>query len=145
MNECAIKPRVRKMTIADLDECFEKGVPRFQKWFPHMDHKAMKEACAANIDEMGVLLIRTNNAFGCATVDSTMQEPRLWVKEEWVFGPVWEATSIFREMMEWGKRIGAFRFSFGSVTEYDVKPIAKYLGEFSVIEAYTFNLEPNRP
>lgn len=132
---------VRKMTATDLSECLYRGESVFKEWFPYMDAQAMYRACLANVDEPNVLLIRTDDAFGCATVDQTLQEPRLWVKEEWVFGPVWQATAIFREMLAWSRRIGAFRFTFGSITRFDVKPIAKRLGAFSVIEAYTFELD----
>jgi hypothetical protein len=133
--------RVRRMTLADVDECAVKGQAVFARSFPYLDIDMLRTAVIQHIDEPNVLLIRTANAFGCATLDQTMQEPRLWVKEEWVFGPVWETISIFREMIAWRDRIGAFRFTFGSLTEYDVKPIAKYLGKFSIIEAYNFDAE----
>jgi len=133
--------RVRRMTAKDIGECMIKAEPRFREWFPYMDLQAMHDTCVANIDELNVLLIRTDNAFGCVTVDSTMQEPRLWAREEWAFGEVWEVVSIFKEMLAWSRRIGAFRFTFGSLTRYDFKPIAKRLGKFNVIEAYNFELE----
>lgn len=131
----------RKMSISDLDECFEKGEIAFRKAFPYMDLPPMKKICLENIDNVNVLLIRTEHAFGMATIEMTLYEPRPWVHEQWVHGPVWEVISILREMIAWRDRIGAFRFTVGSLTEHDFAIIARRLGAHKNVPSYNFDSE----
>lgn len=138
----SIEP-VRRMTAADLGECLRVGEPVFRKYWPHMDATAMLAACLANLDNETVFMMRCGHAFGVAVVETTLFEPRPWVKEQWVFGlrSPWEVLAIYRAMMLWGVQVGAFRFTFGSLTDHDVEPFAKHLGEHSVHKSFTFELK----
>ncbi len=133
--------RVRHMKAEDLQECFDAGEKHMREYFPYADRDAMQQACLENIDEVNVLLIRTDHAFGCAVIHTSMIDPRPWVREEWVWGEVWEVVSILREMIAWRDRIGAFRFTFGSLTPYNFAGIARYLKLTSITDAYNFDAE----
>jgi hypothetical protein len=133
--------RVRRMTVADLDECKMQAEHAFRKALPYMDLQGMYDVCVENVDNMNVLLIRTDHAFGCANIDMTHFEPRPWVHEQWVFGPVWEVIALIREMMLWRDRIGAFRFTIGSLTEHDFAVIARRLGPHTKVQSYNFDAE----
>lgn len=135
---------VWRMKISDLDECVLDAERAFRKALPYMDLEGMYQTCVENIDNNNVLLIRTEHAFGCATIDITHYEPRPWVHEQWVFGPVWEVISLVREMIAWRDRIGAFRFTVGSLTEHDFAIIARRLGPHTKIESYNFDAEENQ-
>jgi hypothetical protein len=135
----ATKRRVRQMTIQDIPIALENAERLLRPHFPYFEGPAMMRACIAHIDEPNVLLIRTDNAFGCATIHEDMMDPRPWVREEWVFGEVWEVVSLLREMIAWRDRIGAFRFTFGSLTPHYFGGIARYLGLTSITEAYNFD------
>jgi hypothetical protein len=133
--------RVRKMTREDIPLALAEAEIRLREHFPYFDGPSMLRACIANIDEPNVLLIRTDHAFGCASLHQDMMDPRLWVREEWVFGEVWGVVSCLREMIAWRDRVGAFRFTFGSLTPHNFAGIAKYLGLTSITEAYNFDAE----
>lgn len=133
--------RVRQMNALDLKECLERGEPVFKKWFPDMDAVAMYDVCLKNVDDPRVMLIRTDDAFGCATIDCSLQDPRLSVEEQWVFGPAWQVLSLLKEMIAWRDRLGAHRFAFGTLTDERVKILAKRLGKFKVIESWCFDVE----
>ena len=136
------KEKVWRMGAADLQECVEKGEPLFKKTWPLMETGNMLAACMQAIGDPTVLLIRSENAFGCAVVETTLYEPRLWVKEQWVFSvnKSGESLMIYKAMMEWAKSINAFRFTFGSLTEVDLDVVAKRLGEHAIHKSYSFSL-----
>ena len=137
---------IRRMTADDLTDCLRLGEPVFREYWPLMDAKAMHEACLRSLTDQSVFMVRYRDAFGVAAVESTLFEPRLWVKEQYVFSRsgVWSAIAIYRAMKMWAVQIGAFRFTFGSQTEYDVDVIARYLavpGErMEISKAFTFEI-----
>jgi hypothetical protein len=136
------KEKVWRMGAANLQECQEKGELLFKKTWPLMEGGNMLASCMQAMGDPSVLLIRSENAFGCAVAERTLYEPRLWVKEQWVFSlnKSGESLLIYKAMMDWAKSINAFRFTFGSLTEADLDAVAKRLGEHTVHKAYSFTL-----
>jgi hypothetical protein len=134
------KEKVWRMGAADLQECYEKGESLFKKTWPLIEGGNMLASCMQAMGDPSVLLIRSENAFGCAVVESTLYEPRLWVKEQWVFSTskTGESLLIYKAMLDWAKNIGAFRFTFGSLTDADLDAVAKRLGEHAVHKSYSF-------
>src|SRR5271157_1500413 len=130
MNGAFAKIGVRRMDVHDLEECLSRCESTFRETWPRMDGSGMLKACMDSMDNSSVLMVRTENAFGVATAETSIFEPQLWVKEQWVFSDskTGESLRIYRAMMEWGREIGAFRFTFGSLTEYNLDVMAKRLG-----------------
>ncbi len=132
----------RCMSETDLAECVERGRHVYLKYYPYVDIEAMRQACLANWDSPSLFMVRTDDAFGMATIDMTMTEPRPWAREQWAFslGGPWQLISIYRAMLAWAERVGAFRFTFGSSTEYDLSDIARRLGPHVVRKTYDFEI-----
>lgn len=131
------------MNVSDLEECLARCESAFRETWPRMDGAGMLAACVASIGDPHVLMVRTDNAFGVATAESSIFEPRLWVKEQWVFSDskTVQPLRIYRAMMAWGREIGAFRFTFGSLTAYNLDVFAKRLGHHDMHKTYTYSLE----
>lgn len=134
---------VRIMNADDLAECLARCESTFRLTWPLMDGPGMLSACVANIGNPTVLMVRTKNAFGVATAETSIFEPRIWVKEQWVFSDskAGESLRIYHTMMDWGRAIGAFRFTFGSLTSYNLDVFANRLGHHAIHNTYTYSLE----
>lgn len=133
MNEPAVSPaQVRRVGPADIDECAAFAMPLFAERFPHMNWDGVRQSAAHWINSPDILVCRTDNAVGAASVKVSLWEPFPIACEEFVAAAPnatpFEALAIYRAMNDWRLSVGAKKFRFGWANGVDIGPIARRLG-----------------
>jgi hypothetical protein len=130
-----VNVRVRRVTEADLDELIPPSIPQFQKRWPNLTEETTYVFCKSLLGTNQALLVRTDNAWGAATVARPFFEPQAIVSERWVAsirpatkGLSSEPLAIYHAIRDWAKAIGAAEWTFGESTGADLTVIAREMG-----------------
>jgi hypothetical protein len=127
--------KIRRVVETDLDELIPPSIPLFQKRWPNLTAETTYVFCRSLISTNQALLIRTDNAWGAATVARPFFEPQGIVSERWVAsirpaakGLSSEPLAIYHAIRDWAKAIGAAEWAFGESTGADLSVVAKEMG-----------------
>ena len=118
----------------DIEECLDFAMPRYAASFPHMTRDGLREWCRNLILDPNTVFLRTDHACGIAHFDEceSVFEPMPIMTEIFVVAAEgahpYEALSIYSEMKEIARRLGARAFDFGEATGVDLSSIATRVG-----------------
>ena len=118
---------VRRCTVLDIEDMLRIA----NECYPHFNQRkaiAWAEGALLNA-QFG--FFRTANSWGCAVLAEVFYEetPRcammfLAARD----GKAWEAVTVLKALVEWGRRSGATSFTFGEDTGMRMDVLAKRIG-----------------
>jgi len=124
-------PMVRRVVEAEIGEICSKILPLFQKRFPRLTLDAAVSYTRMHLNRNDARVIRTDKAWGLATVERSFFEPEAVVKIQWVAKLETSAAdpmAIYADFKNWAASIRAVELHFDTMTETDISPFAKRLG-----------------
>ncbi|HXJ94197.1 MAG TPA: hypothetical protein VMT20_15220 [Terriglobia bacterium] len=135
------KQAVWRLGAADTDALRAKAYPALQAVYPHLEDGAFAYLILSSLGRSDSRVLRAENAFGYASTQQTVYDPRLQVQVHWVVGPAAEAALIYQAFAEWAQEIRAASLQVLPLPGTKLKDQMDQLGAYSVAPIYFFELQ----
>lgn len=120
---------IRRITLDDFPDCFAIA----RSCYPPFDERSMYDWAVKAIHSPSTIAIRSNDAFGLATVAGIAWEPSELHGSQLFLAvrgkAVWQACKLVKTMRDWAIDVmGAVDYQFGEATGMRMDIIAKRIG-----------------
>lgn len=132
---------VRRVEFAELDGLIAKSFDAFKERFPRASAEGWYQWVAQLLSDNRFRFVRTDNAWGAATVVSTFFEP-LAVQELWMCRldkSSHDPILLYQNFEAWGKSLGAYELRIGSM-QGDIAAFAQRIGANIKMTSYAKRL-----
>lgn len=132
---------VRRVVEAELESLVLKSFDAFKERFPRATAEGWYRWCVPLLADNRFRFVRTDNAWGAASVVSTFFEP-LAVHELWVCRldkASHDPILLYQDFEAWGKSLGAYELRIGSM-QGDIAAFAQRIGADIKMTSYAKRL-----
>lgn len=132
---------VRRVVEAELESLVLKSFDAFKERFPRATAEGWYRWCAPLLADNRFRFVRTDNAWGAASVVSTFFEP-LAVHELWMCRlekSSHDPILLYQDFEAWGKSLGAYELRIGSM-QGDIAAFAQRIGADIKMTSYAKRL-----
>lgn len=124
-------PRVWRVGPAEVEGLCEAAMPVIGKRFPRVQVESLIAYLNSVMHTNAARVVRTENAWGVATVVQGFLDTKPYVQEMGIFKlktSLRDPIAIHYDFLHWAKDIKAAEYRYGSELGVDIEPFAKRVG-----------------